>query len=376
MKQMICIAEAIWRNYPSRTQELISRLQQVDCLFFEPPVTWLAFFLGRTGRRRLKAHLGDGRQVLPSVTVYSLPPILPFAQSFSYIKKRNQRKLARYIQKKMAQHAFELPVLWVATEAGAGLPTLLPCCNVIYDCMTAIPGNALSEQELSLLQDADLVFAPTTDIVQQISFVHSNVALLPNGVNYALFSEPSCETPALATSSSASIPRPIFGCAEPIRSETELLPIACAARVHPEWSFLFLGSWTHRAMQRLQKFSNVHFLHPQSQEKMAEYVRQFDVCLSLQTPLSSPQDPLTLRMLEYLSTGRPIVACLYPNEIEYFPDVVYSSYNPQEFITLCARALEEQTTWFADRRRAYGSAADWNIRVAEMVRLMEINGML
>ncbi|MGI6497804.1 MAG: hypothetical protein ACOX0U_03030 [Oscillospiraceae bacterium] len=377
MKQMICIAETTWRNHPGRTQSLISRLQQVNSLFFEPPVTWLALFLGRSARKRLKAHREAGRHVLPGLTVYSLPPILPFGHSFSLINKRNQRKLARYIRKKMTQHAFSSPILWVATEAGAGLPSLLSCRNVIYDSITPTPGNLLSEQEKSLLQDADLVFAPTPDMVEQLSFVHSNVALLPNGVDYELFAQPSSdEASDLPISASFSIPRPILGCTEPIRPETDLLPIACAARARPDWSFLFLGPGTSRAVQRLQKFPNVHFLHPHSQEIMARYVRRFDVCLSLQTPLSSPQDPLALRILEYLSTGQPIVACLYPNEIEYFPDVVYSSYNPQEFISLCARALDEQTTWFAQRRRAYGSAADWNVRVAEIVRLMEINGML
>lgn len=380
MKQMICIAETTFRNYPGRTQELITRLRQVYCLYFEPPVTWLAFFLGKAGRKRLKAHHKEGRRIHSHFIVYSLPPIFPFGQSIPLIKKRTQRKLARYIQKKMDQHAFEAPLLWVATEAGAGLPSLLTCSNVIYDCATPIPGNPLSEQEQSLLHDADLVFAPTADIVKQLSFVHPNVALLPNGVDYTLFSQETTEpiktNETLDGNSLSSIPRPIFGCSEPIRPETELLPIACAARAHPEWSFLFLGSVPQRAMQRLQKFPNVYFLRPSSQVKMAEYVRQFDVCLSLQTPLSSPQDPLSLRMLEYLSTGKPIIACLYPNEIEYFPDVVYSAYQPQEFIALCARSLEEQHTWFEKRRRAYGNAADWNVRVSEMVHLMEINGML
>lgn len=52
-------------------------------------------------------------------------------------------------------------------------------------------------------------------------------------------------------------------------------------------------------------------------------------------------DVIPTRIYEYLSTGRPIVSMLWPDQVEHFPDVVYGAHSHQEFLTLCEHALEE-----------------------------------
>ena len=374
MKQLICISDAIWRTNPGRTQELISRLRGVEILYFEPPVTILARFLGKAGRRRIRAHRQPGRRLMAHLTVYALPPIFPFAHRFSWIAKLNQRKLAVYIEKKMRKHGFDRPTLWISTEAGAGLSEHLPFENLVYDCTTPSPGFRLSRAEQSLLNEADLVFADQPNVVQQLSFLHPNVALIPDGVSYSRFSDLE-ENMLSFPKDMLAIPHPVFGCSEPIRQDTDLLPILFAARTHPEWSFVFTGRVDPRPQVALKKLSNAYLIVPKPQTDLAEYVRRFDVCIS---PLSSESETEStrIRMLEYLSTGRPVVNCLHPGETQPYLDAMYGAYTPQEFVDACQAALEEENPVLTRYRQEYAKAVDWELQASEAIRLLRVNGIL
>ena len=87
-------------------------------------------------------------------------------------------------------------------------------------------------------------------------------------------------------------------------------------------------------------------------------------------------DVIPIRMFEYLSTGRPIVSMLWPDQVEPFPDVVYGAHSSQEFLTLCEHALEELPSLFAGRRLAHGAAAAWTVRAERVSRILETAGLL
>lgn len=55
------------------------------------------------------------------------------------------------------------------------------------------------------------------------------------------------------------------------------------------------------------------------------------------------------RLYEYLSTGKPIVSMLWPEQVELFPDVVYGAHSPEEFLHLCQQALAEDPGWVDQR---------------------------
>ena len=81
-------------------------------------------------------------------------------------------------------------------------------------------------------------------------------------------------------------------------------------------------------------------------------------------------DVIPTRIYEYLSTGRPIVSMLWPDQVEHFPDVVYGAHSHQEFLTLCEHALEEPPAWVSQRRLAHGAAAAWSLRAGQVSRIL------
>jgi hypothetical protein len=87
-------------------------------------------------------------------------------------------------------------------------------------------------------------------------------------------------------------------------------------------------------------------------------------------------DAVSPRLYEYLSTGKPIVSMLWPDQVELFPDVIYGAHSQEEFVTLCDHALAEAPGFVSQRRRAYGEAASWPLRAGEVSRILQTAGLL
>jgi len=116
-------------------------------------------------------------------------------------------------------------------------------------------------------------------------------------------------------------------------------------------------------VQRLSAFQNILFLGERSIADIPDYLGNFQVLLHLRKKGDADSDVIPIRLYEYLSTGHPIVSLLLPDEVEEFPDVIYSAHNSSEFVLLCEKALQEDPGWVTARRQDYGASASWSSRV-------------
>ena len=96
--------------------------------------------------------------------------------------------------------------------------------------------------------------------------------------------------------------------------------------------------------------------------EVPDYLGRCQVLLDLLRDSQPYNDVVPPRLYEYLSTGKPIVSMLWPEQVELFPDVVYGAHSPEEFLHLCQQALAEDPGWVDQRRRDYGAAAAWSRR--------------
>jgi len=120
----------------------------------------------------------------------------------------------------------------------------------------------------------------------------------------------------------------------------------------------------------LATYSNVVFLGQRPLVDLPDYLSRFQVLLNLRREGDADSDVIPTRIYEYLSTGLPVVSLLLPDEVEEFPDVIYGAHDPEEFVHLCERALAEDPTWVAPRRRDYGAASAWSRRAEEVRRIL------
>ncbi|MCI9186748.1 MAG: glycosyltransferase family 1 protein [Oscillospiraceae bacterium] len=354
MKQIICLAQDEWSTTPSRTQQLVGRLKDVQVLYFVPARS----MLDQSYRKR-------GRRVRPNVTVYTLPPVLEVPEDMRPLFALEQRRLAGYIAKAAASHRFRSPLLWTTCPDQVHLLDKLNYDALVYDCFqdwSFLP----PDWEGTLAQLADVVFAASPALADRLSPCSGNIAVLPYGHTYALFAQ--CPPPP-ATS-------PVLGYAGTLWPDLDLWPVFYTAQRHPDWRFLLLGRREPtKIMAKLKHLPNVGMTGRLPAREVPRYLSQCHVLLDLRRK-EQAEDILSPRLYEYLTTGRPIVSMLEEDQVEAYPDVIYAAHSLEEFERMCVRAIQEPPGWASQRRREHGENAAWSQRSAQVSRILNTAGLL
>ena len=363
MKEIICLSNEPWGANPGRTQQLITRLRDTKILYFSPAASL-----------RDSSWHNPGRKVRPNVTVFTLPPVFLPDERFAHMFHMAQQRLGRFIREKAERSRFRDALLWTTNPTHVHLLDQLAYTGLVYDCdreWEDFPGP----WEGTLAHAADVVFAASPQLQERLSPCSSNIALLPNGVNFTLFSG---QTGTQRQPRRADSSGPVFGWAGTVHPDLDLRPLLYAAQTRPDWTFLLLGAkdadnpW----LRKLRRCSNVVLASPCPLMEVPEYLDQCDVLLNFLRTTQPYSDIVPGRIYEYLSTGKPIVSMLWPDQVERFPDVIYGAYTPEELVRLCAQALVEDRSWVDQRRRAYGAEAAWTNRSAEVSRILNTAGLL
>lgn len=355
MKQYIVLSHTPWSSAPTRTQQLVTRLGEAQVLFFQP-----------AAGPEDKSWKNGGKLVRPDVTLYTLPPEGALSERHSFFQKQSLRRQASFVDKQIARHKFREPVLWLTCPDQLPFLDYFAYRGLVYDCDRFWPSD-LDDRESELAMSADVIFAASPLLKRRLSPCSSNVALLPNGVNYPMFCRKDVELPA----DLAQMMRPILGWEGSVDHRLDLSPVLAAASRHPEWTLVLLGPIEDcPAVRQLATHSNVVFLGPRPTVDLPDYLAQFQVLLNLRRMEEADSDVIPSRIYEYLSTGRPVVSLLFPDEVEEFPDVIYGAHDPDEFVRLCEQALAEDPSWVSPRRRDYGAASAWSRRAEEVRRIL------
>ena len=113
MKQIVCLATSPWYPIPTRKQQVMSRIPDAEILYFDPSATIIAPLRDKTAKPLMTAWKQPGEKVKDNITVYRLPPVLPFFNKCRAINRVNQKNIAKFVREKMKEHGFEKPLLWV-----------------------------------------------------------------------------------------------------------------------------------------------------------------------------------------------------------------------------------------------------------------------
>ena len=135
MKKVVCLSTSPWHPFPTRKQQVMSRLSDAEILYFDPPVTYLAPLKDSAAREKIRAYRNPGDAVQENITVYALPPIWPLFNKFRWINRLNQKKIARYVNRKCREHGFEAPLLWVYSPTAVDSVDRISRSGLVYDCV-------------------------------------------------------------------------------------------------------------------------------------------------------------------------------------------------------------------------------------------------
>ena len=195
MRQIVCLAAEPWLAFPTRTQQLMTRMKDAEVLYFEPPVP--------RGSREWKK---PGRKLRPGLIAYTLPPELTQNAALSLLNRFSADRTTRFLQSKLERHRFREPLLWCASPAGAQYLDDIAYRGLVYDCDRDWPGYP-ERWESELAVSADVCFAASPDLCRHLEPCNANVTLLPFGCNYPMFAKDGLPRPA----SLRGIKGPILG---------------------------------------------------------------------------------------------------------------------------------------------------------------------
>lgn len=351
MNQILCLSDRLWSSSPGRAQQLMSRLKETEILYFSPN------------------SAARPQRVRSNITVCGLPALPPVPRLTELALHRRGRLAARTA----ARLRFDAPLLWATHPMHALLLDHIPHAGLVYDCSRDWEGLP-PRWESSLARAADVVFAASPELADRLSPCSDNIALLPNGVTYPLFS--GGDRPAVPFPLGRS-GGPVIAFAGTLTEDLELAPILYAARQEPDWTFLLLGAdGGAPLLPRLEQLPNVRRAGPVPLTEVPDYLVS---CQVLVEPLHLDQaysGVVSTRMYEYLATGRPIVSLLPPDAVESFPDVVYAAHSPEEFLAMCRRAMEEAPDFVRARRMEHARRAAWSERADTVSRILRTAGLL
>ena len=93
MRKIVCLATSPWYPIPTRKQQVMSRIPDAEILYFDPSITYIAPMKDKAAQSGLTNYKKAGIHPRENITVYALPPVLPFFYKFRWFSLFIQRNL-------------------------------------------------------------------------------------------------------------------------------------------------------------------------------------------------------------------------------------------------------------------------------------------
>lgn len=380
MKQIVCLATSPWYPIPTRKQQVMSRIPDAEILYFDPSATVIAPLRDKSAKPLMKKYKKAGVKPKENITVYSLPPVLPFFYKIRLINRINQKRMARFVRKKMKAHGFETPLLWVYSPVTVDLVDRIPKSGLVYDCVdrhSAYDGlmnpELVDAMELELAGKADVCFATADSLAERLKQANPNTSFIPNGANFERFVQAAQPQPV--PEDLKDVPKPVFGFVGALQSCIEYGFVESAAKARPDWSFVWIGKEKPGVdLSELRSLHNNHFLGMKPNEQLPQYLANFDACLNLFAKSDLSKDVSPLKFYEYLATGRPIVSTRQPDQVMQYAELIEIADDGQSFLDACQRALDSGSDG-AEARINAGRESSWDSRVGQMRQILNEKGI-
>ena len=93
---VVCLSTTNYHPLPTRKQNVMSRLRNSEVLYFDPPVSIIAPLKDKKASAYISKYRQPGEKVEghENITVYALPPVLPFFNKFRWVNKLRRRDRA------------------------------------------------------------------------------------------------------------------------------------------------------------------------------------------------------------------------------------------------------------------------------------------
>ena len=290
---IVCLSTTNYHPLPTRKQNVMSRLRNSEILYFDPPVSMIAPLKDKKASAYIEKYKQPGEKVEghENITVYALPPVLPFFNKFRWINKINQKRQAAFIREKMREHGFgDETVLWCYSPSSCDIVEHLPHAKLVYDCVdrhSAYKGHinpkVVDKMEHDLAKPADQVFATAVGLAETLEKINPTTQMIPNGAAYEIFSRVQTEKDTLpCPEDMKDLPHPIYGFVGMLQECIDYALIEKLAKSRPNATIFLIGRTLPGVdLTNLKQYPNIVFHGLVPQPELPAYLAQMDVCLNV-----------------------------------------------------------------------------------------------
>lgn len=218
-----------------------------------------------------------------------------------------------------------------------------------------------------LVESADVVIASSAVLEEKHQAERKDILLVENGVDLGLFSPGPGHEPGVG---------PVIGYHGAIAPWFDFALVEALARFHPDWLISLVGPVRPEVsaeLERLLTLPNVSHVGEQPSDRIADFVRSFDVGLIPfhVDEMTSGVSPLKLN--EYLACQVPVVSTPLPACVAH-PAVEVAD-DPEDF----ARRVDEALAMGAEQRaglRKHAQKASWDRQIEPLLDRLRSVGLL
>jgi glycosyltransferase involved in cell wall biosynthesis len=265
------------------------------------------------------------------------------------------------------------PISLVEHPFWFGAARSVPGGHLIYDRMDLHEGfgtfsEGMGEAERELMSVADLTIVSSAWLDEDSARYTERRMMLRNAGEFEHFA-PLPEAPVRDTAG-----RRIIGYYGAIAGWMDLDLVEAVAARFSDCLIMLVGHDQCRASSRLRRFRNVRLTGEVPYDQLPRFLHGFDVCILpfKVIPLTEATNPV--KIYEYLSAGKPVVAVDLP-EMSIFGDLVHLASGRREFLEAIAVGLAEPADSPQRRRRRWFSERQtWAHRAALLIAEVESLG--
>jgi len=326
-----------------------------------------------------KASLQSVQRINRKIGVYTPFHYLPFSHRPGPMRRMDTRLtyffIARRLKKKDIEHLVLLvnrvvPLELLRQFRDAKLRCL--CWSDDWATFKGISTPESVERRIEmLLKESDMVLAVSPELVERARKFTQSTYWLPNATDFGNFARASLAETEIA-GEIVGIPRPILGLVGYVTSTLDFDLLVHVAKSRPEWSIVVIGPKLPAASwgESFFKMKNVYYLGPKPYFDLPMYMKGFDVCIIPYLTHRGVRAAESVKMYDYLATGKPVVASTDAAGIGRFSDVIRIGRDYDDFVRQLEQAIGETDSSRREARQKVAKENSWERRADEMYRLI------
>jgi glycosyltransferase involved in cell wall biosynthesis len=319
------------------------------------------------------------RDARPGIYPVTLGSTLPGGR-FRPVAKANRWLGLRSLLSRLRRETGQ-PVVLISQQPGLlatvkGIGATLTVYEIRDDYVSlALTQDAADRTQIAhdrLLEQSDLVWAISRALVDAATTKRTDVQLIGVGVEHADF---VASDASRAPDAIRSLQTPRIGLVGNLNDRVDWRLLENVARARPNWQILVVGPVYHSSdatrlgLKNLTALANAHHVEAVPQDMLGACMAALDVCLIPYRLTQATSRINSLKVYQYLSVGKPVIATRIPSIME-LADVV-ACVEADAFVAAIDDALVEDKATGTEKRRLRAAQFDWSAIVAEQLGYLE-----